>query len=1370
MRKLYFSWAFLAAMLGTTGARADIVKPYAVDFNTAVSTSSHDFKVGPGWGHLVDSYFDYDDYDTYYAEYSYTSTGGRDGSGAISVKSQKYIHNSYDTVYDLLVTPKLTGTASIYVKNRTSSSGDIKFFTVTYENGKYKKGDEITIEKPTLSSSDWTKVDIPEQENTYVGIWASNVIIDDFAADQADVELNKSLKITKSTFTGPQSGKVDCAENGKYTVSFTAIIQNTGDVTLTQGMENYSLSVINYKKADSALYTKPLVKTLEPGASDTVDVACEVAYTEFPSYTRFDVKENLTGTSAYGTWVTPVPFAPVLYLRDNDGRMDNGSKSYSWGMTNASAPKQFTLTNEGAAPLHVKSITVPDGFVTSIDKPFTLAAHQDTIFTVDMACTTAGSFSGTVTIQAEDVDDFTFQVSGTVLDPNKFFANFENGELPSGSYQEGDWSVAQRDYASAENVYLLSNGRQNGDNKFITPLLKVAEGEKMSVDVARTGYNTAGEGVYLNIYYSTDRKNWTLARKIEASELNDNRPVYSFWFSGLKTFEIDNIPAGNYYIGFGAGYTSIDNIYGFEPVAVAHDWVVNDLKVPAKATVNNEYTASATLKNINKTDETAGSYTATLYVDSQAVATAPAVDIPAGFGTTFHFAYTPHLPGVAKTYVEFKNTTDGYTVTSDTIDVTVEEEKASSSVTIGEKNDNRANVPVYWNYADSKAWTDNLYGPEMLKKFGLKAGSQITSIHYTGTPGGSKEFSDVTLTSYVGMVDSATFVAGQNFEELTKVDIYDHQPVNIVRGEEWPMDINLPEPIVWDGTSAIRVMNFIDGSGKYVNINFPTDGNYKTAYVFTRQIGQPTTYGNSLPVAEFGIKTEPVYFSGKVTCGETAIADADVTLTSGNVIYNGKTDTEGAYRIHVIQNDKKYALTVKADGYVTYTDSIEVGNGLEKDIALQEEVYSVSGKITYRNLALAGATISLTNSTDTLTATTNEEGSYRIESVKPHVKYALKAAADKFVTYEAADSIEIVADSTLADIVLVKAPVKVSGKVTYRGEALEGVAVNLTTAQDTLTATTDAKGEYSFDSVDADKNFALTATHKQFVTYAPADSVVFANDSILADIQLYRINVSVSGKVTWEGTAVAGAKVTLTRNDEATEATTDEDGHYDFADIVPDLSYAITVAADGFEPYSEADSIAVADTLKNKDIELTATPVALTVPETGRTTFSSERAIDFSKTQDIKAYVVTAVSGNHLTMKEVTTVPAHTGVYIEGAAGDYALAPVAKADDVEKNMLVATDADYTITDADQGKVWALTVKDGLAAFTSEVNTTIAKNQAYLQAESAEEVIYIYEVDGINALRMNSTDSLTPKYNLGGQKVPAGYQGVIILNGRKVVKK
>ena len=740
--------------------------------------------------------------------------------------------------------------------------------------------------------------------------------------------------------------KVDCDADGKFPVEFEVTITNNGDLDLTEGTEGYSLSVRNYSKDKAVVFTQPLKGNLAVGASTTVTVSGTANCNTYPDRNRYDVFEDLTNTSKSGAWIEPVPYKPVLTMRNDDGKIDNGKETFAWGVVNASTDKTFKISNDGAAPLNITKVVVPDGFTTSLAAPLTIAAHESKDFTVTMTAEKPGIYSGEFKVSGEGVDDFSFNVSGTVLDPAKYYANFNDDQIPAGAYAEDGWSVAQRDGASSDNPYLLSNGSQDKDNKFVTPLLKVAEGEKMSVDVARTNYYTGGEGVYLNVYYSADRTNWTLARKITANELSEDRAVnYTYYYSKLKTFVIDNIPAGNYYIGFGAGYTSIDNIYGFEKVDVAHDLMLTASKLPATAVVNNAYTATATLLNVNAKDEAADSYTASLYVDGEVVATAPAKAIASGEKSEFSFSYTPHKAGAAEAYIEFKNAADNYTVASEKVSVDVKEEQATGTVTVGNGNTTSNKTAIDWYDANgSGAHMDNLYKPEMLEKYGLKKGAKITSVSYTGTSFNDKTVSDILLTAYVGAVDAAKFEAGKNYESLQKVDVYTGKStIDFVDGKTYTTTITLPEPIIWDGTSAIRVLTYVKAD-KYVNVKFNADDSDNNSYYGSGAPGEASSLSaKPTAVAEFGIQTEPSVIAGNITWYNKAVAGATVTLTSGDVIYTGASDDKGAYSIDVIQNDKKYNLTVSAPGYIDYTENdVDLSKSLNKNIVLEVEPVAVT--------------------------------------------------------------------------------------------------------------------------------------------------------------------------------------------------------------------------------------------------------------------------------------------------------------------------------------------------------------------------------------------------------------------------------------------
>ena len=114
----------LVMLCGTVYADA-----YTVDFNTAITTSSHDFKVASNWKHIVHRYND--GYFDYWMSYSYGATTGVNGSGALYAGEQRAGDNTDNEVtYDMLVTPVVSGDVTIYVKKNSNGTPFIEFWSL----------------------------------------------------------------------------------------------------------------------------------------------------------------------------------------------------------------------------------------------------------------------------------------------------------------------------------------------------------------------------------------------------------------------------------------------------------------------------------------------------------------------------------------------------------------------------------------------------------------------------------------------------------------------------------------------------------------------------------------------------------------------------------------------------------------------------------------------------------------------------------------------------------------------------------------------------------------------------------------------------------------------------------------------------------------------------------------------------------------------------------------------------------------------------------------------------------------------------------------------------------------------------------------
>lgn len=945
-------------ILGLSPAYAGVVSPYKVDFNTAISTSSHDFAVASGWGHIVSSYFDEDTYDNLYPTYTYSSTAGRDGSGALKVSDQKYVGSGYgeSPTTDLLVTPAITGKASIYVK-KTASSGTVKFYTVTTNSdGSFSTGSVITVTLPELSTSDYVKVDIPSQSNAHIGIYGSNVWLDDFEADSVTIEQTRKLKLSSVTnvlYRGSTRGEEDVDASGYFGIKFKVTLVNSGDVDFLPTDSDFSISIYNYTQK-AVVATVPVTQKLAAGDTLTdYEVVAQVPYASYPSRNRYDVQENVGGTSTYGYWIEPVAYKPVPHVADSEGTVDSGT-TQAFGMISQPTTKSYTLSNRGAAPMTFASIDVPDGFTTTLNAADTIAAHESKTFAITATTATTGVHTGNLVMKFNGANDFVLPLTATVLDTTKFFINFEDGKFPQGFIVGKNWEVKQRDYLSSDNAYMASSSLVD-DTKLITPLLKVAEGEKMSVDVAKTGYTSTYS--HLNVYYSADRKNWTLARAIANSELASTRGVSSYFYGALKNFVIDSIPAGNYYIAFEAGYASVDNIYGFERVDVDHDVYYTAVDMPATGTVNNEYTATATVKNNNNKPEAAGSYSVELELGGKTMATAEAPAMAADTTMAFTFAFTPHEAGTYPAVIVYKS--GDYVVASDTVEVTIGAESASTVVQVGNvagaSSDYATPINVYYKYSVS----DVIYTQKLLEAAGVKKGDKIVNVSFKGYNTAGEVSTDVQAwigntadTAYVSdytVPDTTTLtkIANKNYTVPVIGSSSDHQVM---------LSIDIPEGFVYNGES----IKMVTGSAittaykrayfEYSNEN-PIGYSKRGDSKFEWNTATTTSY---MPVPYFTIEKQPATLSGTVTSAAGPVSNAKVELRNGDVLYSAQSGADGTYSMTVVQYGKKYAMTVTADGYQPYTDSVAFDSlNIVKNVVLtlapDTIVVPESGWTTYSN-------------------------------------------------------------------------------------------------------------------------------------------------------------------------------------------------------------------------------------------------------------------------------------------------------------------------------------------------------------------------------------------------------------------------------------
>ncbi|MBS7284345.1 MAG: carboxypeptidase regulatory-like domain-containing protein, partial [Prevotella sp.] len=353
-------------------------------------------------------------------------------------------------------------------------------------------------------------------------------------------------------------------------------------------------------------------------------------------------------------------------------------------------------------------------------------------------------------------------------------------------------------------------------------------------------------------------------------------------------------------------------VYGFELVDVAHDAMVSAQELPVTGMVNYEYKASATLKNIHKDAEASGNYTATLYVNSEAVATATSVDIAAAGSAAFDFAYTPHAAGTFETYIEFAFT-DGYKVQSEKVSLTISEEKGTKAEEIGTSNTTSSNVPIKSNY--KKTDSEIIYTAERL---GFTGQQKITGVIFKGSYSNSDLEKSVKV--YLQNVDDEelTMTKGEALDVTGMTLVYDGKKT-LVSGVENLLDIQFDSPFTYEKGKNLRMIISVvsDTYKSGATFNHDNTDNSHCKYRYSDgDILKATVYtSSSLPVANFTIEVLPATVSGIVTTvdGTSPLANAEVTLTSDNVIYRATTDAEGKYKATVYQVEKTYSATMKKD-------------------------------------------------------------------------------------------------------------------------------------------------------------------------------------------------------------------------------------------------------------------------------------------------------------------------------------------------------------------------------------------------------------------------------------------------------------------------
>ena len=944
---LLFS-CLLLWMASITCALADTVAPYKVDFNKSIDTSDPAFAVAPGWDHYIEGVDN--GYILSYPSYTWSATGGNNDttespSGWLEVGTQnkRDAYWQYVNDNDIIITPAVSGKVSFYAQYTTNYDFFFKVYTMKKVDGKWERDElllDLNIDDDLQKTSrTFFKFEIKNVENRHLGFYMSDAGLDDFEAEQAEIPQVASVglkKITPDTF----GDYVDADENNIYTVNFQATIVNNGNVVLTPGMENYSLSVLD--ENENVIKTVSVEEELQVGESKDIDITVARSYDEFPNKDFWTLRSDLDGKTLVIGTINPGAYnaAPTLTPKLEG---DVNTTEIDFGKTRYDVHQKYVLHNTSGRELNITSVTNPDGFKLNIETPAVINKHDSLDVDITLLAAEAGVKEGDLVISTNQ-GDLTVKLAGEVAPETTWAANFEDVDMPVGTicdksawsieYKAGTWATEN----DTRNLKIAQYGSDKQPLNFITPLLEFAEGETFELDLARNSTYNSYKNYNFSVLYSTDRTNWTTAKTITYEELSPI--VYSYTEFKFKHFVVDNIPAGQYYIAVAGINGKADNFVGGTPVKLDHDWMIASTKVPATGMVNNKAAISVTLLNNNLSDEPADAYKVFLCDNGTPVCEATTVDVPAGKEQEFSIAYTPHTTGTHELKVQLISTDKKCTLESEAYNIEVSAESVLLPVTVGTvaygtdyaglpKGYSEGTTPIYASARYSES--EELLPASKLEGI-LKAGDKIGQLNLSGACGtdGYKAHITIWMDNTTDEAMSDPFVDADT-TKMTLVYDGDTEFTRTYTGwssADGPVaTINFAFPFIYEG-NGIRLRFVHKSEQECYDLKFErVADDEKLCYRKNSKLwsdGLDDYASQPLPVFHFGLMQEPLKVIGEVKdYSGNALPGVDITIKSDDVEYYATTDAEGKYLTEVLQSTLDYQATAKAAEYEDTTIDID---------------------------------------------------------------------------------------------------------------------------------------------------------------------------------------------------------------------------------------------------------------------------------------------------------------------------------------------------------------------------------------------------------------------------------------------------------------
>ena len=167
--------------------------------------------------------------------------------------------------------------------------------------------------------------------------------------------------------------------------------------------------------------------------------------------------------------------------------------------------------------------------------------------------------------------------------------------------------------------------------------------------------------------------------------------------------------------------------------------------------------------------------------------------------------------------------------------------------------------------------------------------------------------------------------------------------------------------------------------------------------------------------------------------------------------------------------------------------------------------------------------------------------------------------------------------------------------------------------------------------------------------------------------------------------------------------------------------------------------------------------------------------------ENATAYYVTGTSGETLVKKPVTVIKAGEGVLLKSNNGEATTvtftASTETADDASENLMKGSLTEKTFNDANTKYYILANGEEGLGFYyqgkdnTTGASATCAAGKAVLAiptGSSAKAFFSLFD-DATGIKEINNAEKQDAQYNLNGVRVNGNYKGIVIINGKKVVK-